>query len=284
MKRSIIDVGSNSVRLMTSDGEKTVITTALGEGLVRSGMLGEGPMARTVEAIVDLKNKAISLGESVEAFATEAVRSASNGAEFVKRVEALGVPVRVLSGEDEALVGYLGATDGKGGAVIDVGGASTEIVFGEGESVRFSTSLKIGIVRARDMFSTDYEALGTYVEKLIKEARVQEKAEELIALGGTATSLAAIDSGRSYSRKAVHMRRLSVDRVAELQRTLSAMTREERLGLAGLHPSRVDTVAGGAKIIEAVMLALGASTMVVSENDNLEGYSKLFKLNDQRFA
>ena len=264
---------------MASSGEKLVTATALGEGLDKSGVLSEIAMERTLRAISDFKLTANGLGEYVETFATEAVRSAINGADFVKRVEALGVPVKVLTGEEEALVGYLGATGGKGGAVIDVGGASTEVVFGEGDKIIFSTSMKIGIVRARDTFGSDYEALGAHVASLIKSARIEKKTEEVIALGGTAISLAAIDSGEEYDRRNTHLRKIAVERITELQNMLAAMTREERLALKGLHSSRVDTVVGGAKIIETVVKALGAKYIVTSESDNLEGYNMLFRSN-----
>lgn len=270
--RAIIDIGSNSVRLMMPDGKKTVITTALGEGLAHTGMLQGEPINRTILAIMQLAELARAEGCEVEAFATEAVRSAKNGAEFAAMLSALGVPVRVLTGREEALSGYLGATGGRGGVLIDVGGASTEIISGKGEEIKFSVSLPIGIVRARDMFGEDYEALTAYVNELMENAKVQVFAEEVIGIGGTAISVAAVDSGEAYDVKNTHGRRITREGLIAIRSRLIAMTRAERLTVPGLASSRVDTVCGGLTIILAVIERLGATCMVASESDNMEGY------------
>ena len=133
-KFAVIDVGSNSVRLMfVADGKvlyKALNTTRLGEGLATSAMLKEEAIARSVNAVVAFHDKAKAEGaESVYAFATAAVRSATNGQTFIDGVRALRpLQVEIISGEEEAEIGILGALGYEDGGVIDVGGASTEIV------------------------------------------------------------------------------------------------------------------------------------------------------------
>ena len=270
--RAIIDIGSNSVRLRMPDGQKTVITTRLGEGLAATGLLQTEPIRRTQDAIRQLLQVAQNAGCTVEAFATEAVRSAQNGQDFVRAVADIGLPIKVLTGTEEALCGYLGATGGKGGVVMDVGGASTEIVWGKGAVVEFSVSLPIGIVRAKDRFGTDYAALKQHVKQLLQSAKVQGKSKEVIGIGGTAISAAAVDSGLAYDRKNTDGRRISLDALCDQHARLAAMTDEQRQGVAGLALSRVGTICGGLVIITTVMEHLGADVMVASEDDNMEGY------------
>ena len=133
-KFAVIDIGSNSVRLMfVADGKvlyKTLQTTRLGEGLAEKPLLKAEAIERSALAVSDFYNRAITEGaEKVLCFATAAVRTAENRQLFLDRVSALcGLTVEVISGEEEAEIGILGALGNKDGGVIDIGGASTEIV------------------------------------------------------------------------------------------------------------------------------------------------------------
>lgn len=272
--RAIIDVGSNSVRIMYPDGEKVVVTTKLGEGLAQSGALQADAIERTLDAIVELADGARAQGLAVEAFATEAVRSATNGDDFVALVKRF-VPIKVLSGYEEALCGYLGATEGKGGLVIDVGGASTEVVFGQGFEPEFSVSIPVGIVRARDAFGTDYKGLFAHVKGMLENANLRPKVKQIVGIGGTVICAAAIDSGRSYDRRNTHGRAMSVDVLEGILARLVPMSVNERKQVVGLDPKRADTICQGLTIMLAVIKHLGAETIVASETDNLEGYRML---------
>lgn len=137
MKYAVIDIGSNSVRLLLwADGSalyKKKSTTRLGEGLSLTGSLSQAAMQRSAEAVCRFAEEGRAAGARVLAFATAAVRRASNGAEFVARVlDACGVRIDVLSGEREAEAGLAGALRGEDGAVIDIGGASTEVIVQRG--------------------------------------------------------------------------------------------------------------------------------------------------------
>ena len=127
-KFAVIDIGSNSVRLMfVADGKvlyKTLQTTRLGAGLEQNNRLQETAIARSASAVAEFYARAKTEGaEQVLAFATAAVRKAENGAQFIQAVRALcGLQVQVISGETEAEIGILGALGNADGAVIDVGG------------------------------------------------------------------------------------------------------------------------------------------------------------------
>ncbi|MDE6398256.1 MAG: hypothetical protein K2L51_02950, partial [Clostridiales bacterium] len=159
MKTAIIDVGSNSVRyaLFSPDTvltHKELNSTVLADGLFFSGRLSPEAMERTKNAICAFCNKARQENaDEIYIFATEAVRAANNGKEFTQNVTAAcGVPVDVLSGTQEAQIGFLGAIPNRETdvAVFDIGGASCEIICGRGDCIYHETSSPIGCVRLRD--------------------------------------------------------------------------------------------------------------------------------------
>ena len=155
---AVIDIGSNSVRLLLrADGaEKQMLeTTRLGQG-VAERMLQPESVRRTVEAIGMFCRLAKETGaEQVFAFATSAVRDARNPEALLDPVwEKYGVKIDILPGEVEAQLAYLGAAGGKRACVVDIGGASTELVAGDRE-VQRAVSLQIGAVRLKDRFGLD---------------------------------------------------------------------------------------------------------------------------------
>ena len=160
-KSAVIDVGSNSVRLMfTADGKvlyKTLETTRLGEGLAFSPRLKDDAMRRTAEAISAFVARAKDGGaERIFAYATAAVREAENRGEFLELVKnSCGVLPDVIDGEAEAALGMDGALNGADGATIDVGGASTEIAVRVGGKTAYKKSVPVGVVRIKDMCGRD---------------------------------------------------------------------------------------------------------------------------------
>ena len=147
-----VDIGSNSTRLLITDGRRALaresIVTGLGEGVDATGRLGEAPIARVLAVLERFRARSRrTVLQRAAAVMTSAVRDAANGAEFAARVSAtLGFPARILSGDDEARLTYAGATYGREPGeylVIDIGGGSTELVLGAG----FHVSTQIGVVR-----------------------------------------------------------------------------------------------------------------------------------------
>ncbi len=232
-----------------------------------------------------MKNKANAKGaEAIHLFATSAVRDAANQREFEDRLnKATGLTLQICPGSEEARLSFLGATGPERSGMIDIGGGSTEIVIGQGDTLDFSQSLQMGAVRL-------------FREKPIASVadayRVMDRAAELLepyragilaarppqrwyGVGGTFTTTAALVQNISWTaRERVHgfcAGRGDVRRVLE---TLAPLTVEERLRLPGLQPQRADIVVHGLAILLCCMERLGLTRITVSEYGNLEGYLK----------
>ena len=279
-KFAVIDVGSNSVRLMfVADGKvlyKALNTTRLGEGLASSSVLKEEAITRSVNAVVDFYDKAIAEGaEKVYAFATAAVRSATNGQAFVDGVFALRpLRVEVISGEEEAEIGILGALGNSDGGVIDVGGASTEIVIKEQGELIFKKSVNIGVVRLKDKCGRAQEALTQTAREAAKEYVGLPSVANLYAIGGTATTIAALALGlQTYDSQKVTGAVLTAQNMQDMADKLSAMSVEEIAALPCMPKGRADVLSGGAVLLATLMQELGVQTLTASDRDNLEGYA-----------
>lgn len=276
---AVIDIGSNSVRLMLDsqvDGlnRKQLITTRLGEG--GNNRLTDASMARTLKAIDELYAQAVAAGAAhVYVFATEAVRSAENGRDFAAAIRAkTGLAVDVLDAETEAEIGYRGATIGLEGAlaVIDVGGASTEIAVGTGQTIERAASIPIGAVRLKTAAGNDFAAMQQTVAPLLDRLPDPSHAQTVVAIGGTATALASAELQlKEYSPARVHRHRLTADAVTAL---LADFTRGGDLveRFPALSEKRAQIILQGAFIFDRIFDRFHLSAVTVSETDNCEGY------------
>ena len=280
MKISAIDVGSNSVRLMVmADGKtlyKQLDTTRLAEGLAQSGVLKPEAIERTARAVQLFAAAAELNGAGTpHVFATAAVRSSKNGADFVARVKALtGIDVDVLSGEEEAACGILGALRGRDGGIIDLGGASTEITLQQGGKTLYSKSVNIGTVRLFDMAGQDRSALQAAIDNSLNGyGSLSLDGKDIYGIGGTATSLAALyHELEKYDSKVVEGTVLTREWLCAEAEKLLSLTVEERRALRGMEPRRADVIAGGCLLMYSILNRFNADRITVSESDNLEGY------------
>ena len=280
MKISAIDVGSNSVRLMVmADGKtlyKQLDTTRLAEGLAGSGVLKPEAIERTARAVQIFAAAAELNGAGTpHVFATAAVRSSKNGADFVARVKALtGIDVDVLSGEEEAACGILGALRGRDGGIIDLGGASTEITLQQGGKTLYSKSVNIGTVRLFDMAGQDRSALQAAIDNSLNGyGALSLDGKDIYGIGGTATSLAALyHELEKYDPKVVEGTVLTREWLCAEAEKLLSLTVEERKALRGMEPRRADVIAGGCLLMYSILNRFNADRITVSESDNLEGY------------
>lgn len=280
MKISAIDVGSNSVRLMVmADGKtlyKQLDTTRLAEGLAGSGVLKPEAIERTARAVQIFAAAAELNGAGTpHVFATAAVRSSKNGADFVARVKALtGIDVDVLSGEEEAACGILGALRGRDGGIIDLGGASTEITLQQGGKTLYSKSVNIGTVRLFDMAGQDRFALQAAIDNSLNGyGSLSLDGKDIYGIGGTATSLAALyHELEKYDPKVVEGTVLTREWLCAEAEKLLSLTVEERRALRGMEPRRADVIAGGCLLMYSILNRFNADRITVSESDNLEGY------------
>lgn len=280
MKIAAIDIGSNSVRLMMwADGKtlyKTLNTTRLGEGLVSAGAMTQSAIVRTAVAVRDFAARAKEEGaERVFAFATAAVRSASNRADFLKAVrEEAGIEVDVISGEEEARIGILGALGCGDGGIIDVGGASTEITLQRSGERLYSHSANVGTVRLYDACGRDKAALSRYISGAIAEyGSVPAQGLTMYAIGGTATTMAAVALGlEKYDPSKTDGAQITLEQAGRMADMLLSLPVDEVKKVKGMEPRRADVIGGGCLLMCSIMSMLGADKIVVSEKDNLEGY------------
>lgn len=265
--KGIIDIGSNSVRLLFN-GVKTVITTRLAENM-HDGILDAVSMTRTIAAIEELCRKA---NNSCIAFATEALRKATNKNEFIAEVFRLtGLKIHVLSGEEEAEISYLGATQGCDSAtVIDLGGASCEIINGSGGKISYKASFPFGCVTMRDKFEDDLNGIYKHVTKMLS-ALPSLKAERYIAVGGTATALAAVSQNLAvYDPSKVDGYKLEYAKIIEIIGLIGKGAHFPTIG------ERRKTINQGGIALCAVLDRMGQNAIYISESDNLEGYASKY--------
>jgi exopolyphosphatase/guanosine-5'-triphosphate,3'-diphosphate pyrophosphatase len=295
MKRvAVIDVGTNSTRLLVADVvdgrvsplERRSTVTRLGRGVDLSGHLSGEAIEDVCAAVGEYVGVIEELGaETVDAIATSAVRDADNGSAFVAELrERFALSARVLGGEEEARSTYLGATSEAPPAeptlVVDIGGGSTELVVGEGPDVSFHDSLQAGVVRHSERcISSDpptageLEALATDVRGLIETSvGTGVAAARGIAVAGTPTSLAAVELGlEPYDPSRVHGHVLALPSIQRMLSQLASVPLAERVEIPGLHPDRAPTIVAGVVILVEVMRAFGLEEIGVSEHDILYG-------------
>jgi len=295
---AVADLGTNSTRLLiaeVTDGrvrelERHSVVTRLGDGVDASGRLGEAAQARV---LATLEGYAEAIGrhgcERRVAVLTSAVRDAANGAAFTTTVrERFGLDARTIEGDEEARLTYLGATAARdrGDAtpllVVDIGGGSTELVTGAGGEMDFHVSTQAGVVRHSERFldadppgREGMDGLARDVRALIEQAvpdAVRYRVREVVAVAGTATSVAAIDAGvEPYDPVRVEGRVVQAYRLSAISANLAALPLEERRKVPGLHPDRAPTIVAGVIILAQVLEAFGLDRFEASERDILWG-------------
>ncbi len=281
---AVVDLGTNSTRLLVARVGATVheldrrtIVTRLGEGVDRTGRLGDAGIDRVFEAL-ETYREAIENAEVRTAVMTSAVRDASNGPEFAKRVEReLGVSARTLTGEEEAHLTYRGATALRDDAdpllVIDIGGGSTELVVGTRGHVLFHASTQIGVVRHSERHLHHDPPTPAELAALARDVDVPTApARTAVAVAGTPTSRAAIDLELEPDDSArVEGHVLTVERLREIRDRLAVLPRAERANIRGLHADRAAVIVAGVVILLRVLEAYDLDRVEVSERDILWG-------------
>lgn len=279
---AIIDLGSNSVRLMLTGKSfaKMSKVTRIAEGLSTTGILCDAAMDRTLAVLEDYVIYAKQAGaHNIYIFATEAIRAAKNSHEFLKKVlQKIGIEIDVMSGNDEALCGFLGAVSGQSEkgqflGVVDIGGASTEISIGKNNEITYSKSLSIGTVRLRDLFGLDRKALEKYIKETIQNYG-QSKADKFVGIGGTFTSLSSMLMGlKQYDPKIVDNSIIKLKALNTLVNELWIKSDQEIFeSYPTLGIERAKVIRYGAVLAQSIMKMLNIENITVSEKDNMEGY------------
>ena len=298
MRVGVVDIGTNSTRLLAADvtpGGVTVldresIVTRLGQGVDATGRLADEAMDRVRAALTQYRERLdAQRTERDVAVLTSAVRDAANGPAFVDEVASrFGLRAQVLAGDEEARLTFLGATserdpdDPTAVVVIDIGGGSTELVEGHGRRMDFHVSTQAGVVRQTERHiksdpprHEELEALADDVRAVYAAAvpdDVRAAVDRAIAVAGTATSLAAIDLELDpYDPERVHGHTLMRGRIEELLARLAQMPLAERRKVTGLHPDRAPTIVAGCVLLIEALRLFGLQSVEISEHDILRG-------------
>jgi len=283
VRLGVLDVGSNTVHLLVVDAhrgahptparsEKTVLRLA--ERITRSGMLSKDGADELVRTVASAKESSVRLGcAEMMAFATSAVREATNSAAVLRRVaKETGVELKVLSGEDEARYTFLAARRWYGWSagnllVLDIGGGSLEIAAGMDENPDFAWSLPLGAGRlTRTRFTNDPPSRGEIdttvdwlADQLAPVARRVAKfgqPDRVVATSKTFRTLARLTGAAPSSAGPRVRRTLTEAGLGQLIAFISRMSAADLAELEGVSPSRAHQLVAGALVAQATMRAL----------------------------
>jgi exopolyphosphatase/guanosine-5'-triphosphate,3'-diphosphate pyrophosphatase len=300
-----IDIGTNTILLLVveMDGqggfqvlEDRVEIARLGQGVDSGGLLMKEAQERGLDALRAYAGLCRDLRASeVMAVGTSALRDARNRQEFIGRVKSeLGIELRVLSGAEEAFYSFLAVSRGldvqnRRVLAVDVGGGSTEFIWGRNATVQRSASLQLGSVRLTErFFHSDpvpedevrrlAQAIDGELEASFKSGAADLRADVLVGIAGTFTTLAAVEKKlERYSHSDVHGSALSRTEVKRQIHLYQQKTVEERKRIAGLEAKRADVILAGSVLVERIMAFFDADQAVVSDQGIRYGllYEKL---------
>jgi exopolyphosphatase/guanosine-5'-triphosphate,3'-diphosphate pyrophosphatase len=289
-----IDCGTNSVRLLiTTDGktqiERLMRITRLGQGVNATGRLDPSAIERTLSVLREFRSVIDKHGVTrIRMTATSAARDASNSDEFfVAARDVIGVDPELISGEEEGRLSFLGATadldpDDGPFLVCDIGGGSTEFIFGTTEP-EATISVDVGCVRMTEAWlhsdppkpeelSQALSVIELHCDDVLRAIPQIGEAKTFVGLAGTVNAAAAVEIGMTtYDRDKVHHLRMTRAMVEDVFRTLATESLEDRKDNPGLEPERADVIVGGMCVLVTVMRRFGLREMLVSESDILDG-------------
>ena len=291
---AVVDLGTNSTRLLVADVDegqaieldRRITITKLGEGVDGGRHLAPRAVERVHTCLADYRARIDRYAPDLQlAYATSAVRDALNGDDFLEEIESrFGLPTRLLSGDEEALLTFAGVAAGRDLAdptvIVDIGGGSTEIVLGGTAGVVFHTSLDFGCVRLSERYaepegggSPDVAALTDHVGSLLRDTVPSEPQPALgIGTAGTVTTLGTLHLGLpEEDPAALHGHRLPASWIpAEAQRLATTPVAELRRR-PGIAPERAAVIAAGALALAEIVRYFDLPELEVSETDVLHG-------------
>jgi exopolyphosphatase/guanosine-5'-triphosphate,3'-diphosphate pyrophosphatase len=291
MRVATIDIGTNTVLLLIANAKggalqpivERATITRLGQGVDRERRLQPEAIARTLACLAEYQDVLREHDVAwLDVVGTSAMRDAAGGEDFSAQARAiLGVAPRVIDGEEEARLTFIGALSGLNVTgkvtVFDIGGGSTEIVSGElgpsGRKIAAAVSLNIGSVRLFERHvrsdppsSEELTRVERDIDEALRAAPAFAADSTLVGVAGTVTQLAAIELGLAhYDATRVHGSVLSRSAVEQLATRLAAMSVSERRALPGMEPSRADVIVVGSAIVRAVLSWSGATKLLVSD-------------------
>lgn len=282
-----IDIGTNSVLLLVAerdaDGrfspiQERAAITRLGKGVDATGVLAAENIARTAQVVGEFADEARKLGaEAVIAVATSAARDAKNGADFFAAVKArANIVPEIISGDEEARLSYLAAERDFGSGpkvVIDIGGGSTEFIYGEHGQVTFRHSFDVGSVRLTERHvksdpptAQERAAVSAALDAAFGTLPALPSGAEVVAIAGTATTVFTIQRAIDpYDASQVQGQFIGIHEVDACVETLWRYDLKTRVGIRGLQPKRADVIPAGALVLSRALHKLGAERVRISD-------------------
>lgn len=292
---SVIDIGSNSVRLLIADVNrdgikelhKSLNTTRLYKAISQDYKLDSESMQRTADAIAEyVKIAEDNSSDEVYMFATAAVRVAVNRGDFVRLIkDKTKIIPEIISEEKEAAMAFAGVECDEVCGVIDIGGASTEAAVGSNGHIISAKSSKIGAVKCKEILKTDVSLKD--IEYLAESILLNECKETIAVIknlgkvkwfgvGGTITTMAAMLRGlEHYDSSIINQTDITPKEVDKMIKSIINLDIEDRKKIKGLQESRADIIVYGLVILKTIMKYCDMESMRASDNDNLTGYIKL---------
>jgi exopolyphosphatase/guanosine-5'-triphosphate,3'-diphosphate pyrophosphatase len=282
----IIDIGSNSIRLVVYDGPARIpailfnekVMAGLGRGVAEKGALDSQAMDRALVALVRFRHLAGQMHVStLRTVATAAVRDAGNGPAFLDRLRDTGLEVELLSGEQEAAMagyGVLAAIPEADGIVGDLGGGSLELIRVAGGQVHERASFPLGVLRLAALRQTGSRGIDRALTRAFKKLGWIEagRGQPFYLVGGSWRALARLDmSLTAFPLPIVHHYRMAADRPARLVRVVAQIGKKRLRGVEGLSASRIPNLRDAAALLAALTRRIGSSEVIVSAYGLREG-------------
>jgi len=285
----VFDIGSNTILItvgrLSPSGSLEILwdegdVVRLSEGLQDGGELQDDAKERALKTLTEFKQGAERLGvRHFLAAGTAAFRRAKDGRDFAQEIQKkLGIPVRILKGEEEAAYSYLSAEldfsdKGEDFGMIDIGGGSTELVFGKTDTGK---SLPMGTVKLTELFRPEHpipdktwEAIQSEIRRLLREAfpNLPPVPRRWVAVAATPASLAAVLLELSrYDPTRIHGFRMTLPDLSALLDKLRHLSLAERQALPGMHPKRAELLPIGGLILQEAMHFLNIPEILVSDH------------------
>ncbi|WP_323764235.1 Ppx/GppA phosphatase family protein [Marinovum sp.] len=284
----VIDVGSNSIRLVVYDdlsrapfprfNEKSLV--ALGAGLGDDGRFSDETIARAVDAITRMSAIAKAMDVTrIDVLATEATRKAKNGDDLIAAItEATGLKPRILAGEEEAHFTAYGVISGffqPKGMIGDIGGGSLEVaeVIGDRVSERV-TSMPLGALPVKARLEAGYGEAKQWVDGILAESLPPLLTEPVFhAIGGGWRALARVRIAQDKAPiTVVHGFEMPAEELRKMAKTIAKMTPEEVAELPDVPGRRIETLAASALVMSRVLKKLAPERVVFSAFGLREGW------------
>ena len=282
-----IDIGTNTILLLIAEVDQKKMkplfeaetVVRLGKGLQKNGIISDEAMKRGFQTLTQYLGRCQTMGvQKIFAIGTSVLREAKNSEDFLRMIkEKLDLSIEVISGKEEAQLSFLAVARDlkelkKSTLVIDVGGGSTEFILGKGDHITQWVSLPLGSVRFTEQFllsdpvqEREWEQMEMEIRKLLITIPHPQKPLVMVAVGGTATTLASVEQGlKEFIPEKIHRFVLKKQALKNQLHLYRSKTISERRKIPGLAAARADLILAGGAILYMAMEELKCESVLIS--------------------